>query len=112
MNNNEINAIAHSKKNMASYGFAKALVEFINFGFTAFGFYFYVSEIGLNVLLVGLGYVIFAIYNAINDPLVGYLTNKPFKFTKQWGRRFPWITVGGTLWVISYILIFLPPNVE
>lgn len=112
MNNNEINAITHSKKNMASYGFAKALVEFINFGFTAFGFYFYVSEIGLNVLLVGLGYVIFAIYNAINDPLVGYLTNKPFKFTKKWGRRFPWIMVGGTLWVISYILIFLPPNVD
>ncbi len=63
MSNNGINEITHSKKNMASYGFAKALVEFVNFGFTAFGFYFYESELGLNVLLVGLGYIIFAIYN-------------------------------------------------
>jgi GPH family glycoside/pentoside/hexuronide:cation symporter len=109
MNNIEI---THSKKNMASYGFAKALVEFISFAFTAFGFYYYETELGLDVLLVGLGYVIFAIYNAINDPLVGYLTNKPFKFTKKWGRRFPWIFIGGTLWVISYILIFTPPNVD
>ena len=77
MNNNEI---THSKKNMASYGFAKALVEFISFAFTAFGFYYYETELGLDVLLVGLGYVIFAIYNAINDPLVGYLTNKPLYY--------------------------------
>ncbi len=103
---------SHSKKNMASYGFAKALSQFISIGFTAFGFYYYESEIGLNVWLVGLGYIIYAIYNAINDPLVGYLTNKPFKFTKKWGRRFPWIMLGGTLWVISYILIFTPPNVN
>jgi GPH family glycoside/pentoside/hexuronide:cation symporter len=109
MNNNEIK---HSKKNMASYGFSKALVEFIGFAFTAFGFYYYESELGLDVLLVGLGYIIFAIYNAINDPLVGYLTNRPFKFTKKWGRRFPFIFIGGTLWVISYILIFTPPNVD
>lgn len=104
--------IKHSKKNMASYGFAKALSQFISIGFTAFGFYYYESEIGLNIWLVGLGYIIFAIYNAINDPIVGYLTNQPFKFTKKWGRRFPWIMIGGTLWVISYILIFTPPNVD
>lgn len=112
MNNNEIIEITHSKKNMASYGFSKALVEFIAFAFTAFGFYYYECELGLDVLLVGLGYIIFAIYNAINDPLVGYLTNRPFKFTKKWGRRFPFIFIGGTLWVISYILIFTPPNVD
>ena len=104
--------IKHSKKSMASYGCAKALNEFIDMAFTAFGFYYYESEIGLNVWLVSLGYIIFAIYNAINDPLVGYLTDRPFKFTKKWGRRFPWIILGGVLWVISYILIFTPPSVD
>ncbi|TFG27240.1 MAG: MFS transporter [Promethearchaeota archaeon] len=104
--------IEHTKKNMASYGFAKALNEFMDMAFTAFGFYYYESEIGLNVLLVGLGYILFAVYNAINDPLVGYLTDRPFKFTKKWGRRFPWIMLGGVVWVISYILIFSPPNVD
>jgi len=104
--------IKHSKADMASYGFAKALSQFIGLAFTSFGFYYYESEIGLNILLVGLGYVIFAIYNAINDPLVGYLSDRPFKFTKKWGRRFPWIIIGGAGWIISYVLIFIPPNVD
>lgn len=41
--------IKHSKANMASYGFAKALSQFIGLAFTAFGFYYYESDIGLNV---------------------------------------------------------------
>ena len=104
--------IKHSKGSMASYGCAKAMNEFFNMAFMAFGFFFYETEIGLNVLLVGLGFVVFAIWNAINDPLVGYLTDRPFKFTKKWGRRFPWIMIGGALWISSYILIFIPPNVD
>lgn len=104
--------IKHSKANMASYGFAKALSQFIGLAFTAFGFYYYESEIGLNVLLVGLGYILYAIYNAINDPLVGYLSDRPFRFTKRWGRRFPWIMFGGVGWIVSYVLIFTPPNVD
>jgi len=102
----------HSKSSMASYGCAKAMNEFFNMAFMAFGFFFYETEIGLNVWYVGLGFVVFAIWNAINDPLVGYLTDRPFKFTRKWGRRFPWIMIGGVLWVFSYILIFIPPNVN
>ena len=104
--------IKHSKKNMGSYGCAKALNEFFNAAFYGFSFYFYEVEIGLTVWLVALGYIIFAVWNAINDPLVGYLTDRPFKFTKKWGRRFPWIIFGGVCWVFSYILIFIPPNVD
>ena len=104
--------IIHSKKNMASYGCAKALNEFFNMAFMAFGFFFYETEIGLNVWYVGLGFVVFAIWNAINDPLVGYMTDRPFKFTRKWGRRFPWIMFGGVCWILSYILIFIPPNVD
>ncbi|MFX1338351.1 MAG: MFS transporter [Promethearchaeota archaeon] len=104
--------IVHSKSSMASYGCAKALNEFFNMAFMAFGFFFYETEIGLNVWYVGLGFIIFAIWNAINDPLVGYLTDRPFKFTRKLGRRFPWIMLGGTCWIFSYILIFIPPNVN
>ncbi len=104
--------IVHSKRSMASYGCAKALNEFFNMAFMAFGFFFYETEIGLNVWYVGLGFIVFAIWNAINDPLVGYLTDRPFKFTRKWGRRFPWIMLGGSCWILSYILIFIPPNVN
>ena len=80
--------------------------------FVSLGFFFYEYEVGLNVWLVALGYIIFAVWNAINDPLVGYLTNRPFKFTKKWGRRFPLILFGGVLTVISYFLVFMPPRVD
>ncbi len=104
--------IKHSKKNMASYGFGKSIVEFFDMAFGTYAFFFYESELGLNVWIVSFGIIIFAIWNAINDPLVGFLTNRPFKFTKKWGRRFPWIFMGGIPWIFCYILIFMPPIVD
>jgi GPH family glycoside/pentoside/hexuronide:cation symporter len=97
---------------MASYGFAKFIEEFLAIAFGAYGFFYYESEIGLNVWLTSFGYILFAIWNAIDDPLMGYLTNRPFKFTKKWGRRFPWILISGIPWILCYVLIFTPPNVN
>jgi len=102
--------IQTSKLNMASYGFGKFLNEFLDMAFVSYSFFYYERALGLESLLVGLGFLIFAIYNAINDPLVGYLTNRPFKFTKKWGRRKPWIIFGGVFWILSYIMIFTPPT--
>jgi len=112
MVNKNNSKISHSKGNMASYGFGKFVIEMMEMAFVSLGFFFYEYEVGLNVWLVALGYIIFAVWNAINDPLVGYLTNRPFKFTKKWGRRFPLILFGGFLTVISYFLVFMPPRVD
>jgi GPH family glycoside/pentoside/hexuronide:cation symporter len=111
MSNDDIVKI-HSKKNMASYGFGSMSREFVQMAFNVLVFFYYEVEIGLNVWLIGLGLVIFAIYNAINDPLIGYLTNRPFKFTKKWGRRFPWALIGGLPLGFCYFLVFTPPNVD
>ena len=104
--------ILHSKKNMASFGFGKFINEFLNMAFGTLVFFYYESELGLDVWLTAFGYIIFAIWNAFNDPLIGYLTDRPFKFTKKWGRRFPWVLIGGVPWIISYILLFTPPDVD
>ena len=101
--------IKHSKLNMASYGCGKALNEFFNMAFGATAFYFYEASLALTSLLAGIGFMIYAVWNAVNDPLVGYLTNRKFKFTKKWGRRFPWMLIGGIPWILSYFLIFAPP---
>ena len=106
MSNKEI---LHSKKNMASYGFGSMSREFVQMAFNVLVFFYYEVEIGLNVWLIGLALVVYAGYNAINDPLIGYLTNRPFKFTKKWGRRFPWILLGGLPLGFSYFLVFNPP---
>jgi len=111
MENKEIE-VEQSKLVMVSYGFGRATRQFVTMAFNAFGFYFYVAEVGLNVWLVGLGFVIFAVWNAFNDPLVGYLTNRQFKFNKKWGKWFPWTLMGGIPWLFTYILIFTPPDVD
>jgi GPH family glycoside/pentoside/hexuronide:cation symporter len=109
---NEVGDVRHSKKNMASYGFGNFMNEFVQMAFGTYAFYFYERELGLNPIIVMIGFFIYAIYNAINDPIVGYLTNRPFKFTKKWGRRFPWILIGGVPFVISYLFIFTPPSLD
>jgi GPH family glycoside/pentoside/hexuronide:cation symporter len=106
------NELEHSKPEMASFGFAKFLSEFIEMAFTSWAFYFYEQTIGLASLWVGVGYIIFGLWNAINDPVMGIVTNRPFKFTRKWGRRFPWILIGGVPYVLSYVLIFTPPAAD
>ena len=109
---NEVEEITHSKLGMVSYGFGKFINEFFVMAFGALVFFFYERELHLDPILAIIGYTIFAIWNAVNDPLIGYLTDRPFKFTKKWGRRFPWVLIGGIPWILSYILIFIPPVID
>ncbi|GAH62793.1 unnamed protein product, partial [marine sediment metagenome] len=80
---NETVEIKHSKKGMVSYGFGCYVSEFFVMCFGTYVFFYYETEIGLNVWLTSLGFIIFAIWNAVNDPLIGFLTDRPFKFTKN-----------------------------
>jgi len=104
--------IKHSKKSMVSYGFGCYISEFFGMAFGAYVFFYYETVIGLNVWLTSIGFIIFAIWNAVNDPLIGFLTDRPFKFTKKWGRRLPWVIIGGIPWIFSYLLLFTPPDVN
>ncbi len=75
--------VRHSKLNMASYGSGSLAREFINMAFTATVFFYYEAVVGLEVWVIFLATFLFALYNMVNDPLIGYLTNRPFKFTKK-----------------------------
>jgi len=104
--------IPHSKTNKVSYGLGGLGREFLKMAFDTYVFFYYETEVGLNVWYIGIALIIFAVYNAINDPLIGYLTNREFKFTKKWGRRFPLILLGGIPMGLCYFLMFTPPNVD
>ncbi len=75
-------------------------------------FYYFEVEIGLPVALLGIAFIIFAIWNMVNDPLAGYLTDRPFKWTKKWGWRFPWIIIGIIPAIIFRYLIWLSPDAD
>jgi len=111
-NNSESSFILHSKKELVSYRVASLPTELIQGVLNLLIFFFYEVEIGLNSLLIGLGIAIYAIWDAFNDPLLGYLTDRPFKFTKKWGRRFPFIMIGFVPMLVFFLLIFMPPDVN
>lgn len=102
--------ILHSKKNMASMNVASIAIELIQGVLSILIFFFYEAELGLSSILTGVGIAIYAVYDAFNDPLVGYLTDRPFKWTKKWGRRFPFIIVFFIPMLICFLLIFSPPT--
>ena len=115
---NEINksdlgsVILHSKKIQASYGTTSIVTHLIDMVLVSVVIFFYEAEVGLNIWLIGLAYIIYLIWDALNDPLVGHITDRPFKFTKKRGRRFPWMMISYIPWLISFILIFTPPNAD
>ena len=74
--------------------------------------YFFETVVGFDVGLYALANIIYAFFNAINDPILGYLSDRPHKFTKKYGKRFPLILLGGIPWCFMIILIFAFPKVE
>ncbi len=95
---------------MSSYGVGRFLAEFLTGAFAAVVFKFYETEVGLPSIYAAAAIVIYAAWNAVNDPLLGYLTAKPTFLAKKLGRRFPWILFGTITCAFSFILIFAVPR--
>ena len=99
-----------SKKKMASYSMGPFMEYFTISSFQLLIFYYYEVELGLATFLVGLSFVIYALWNMINDPLIGYLTDKPMRWSKKYGMRTPWIIIGAVLTIISFYFLFSAPT--
>ncbi|NHJ24243.1 MAG: MFS transporter [Candidatus Lokiarchaeota archaeon] len=85
------------------------------FAWSVFGsyvFFFYEVAVGLNAIYIASAMIIFTLWDAVNDPLIGYLTDRRFKFTRKIGKRFPWIVMGIIPASFIFILLFMPPPVN
>ncbi len=100
----------HSRKTMASYGTGKFMVEFYAAAFSILVYKFYETNLQLSSILTGLAIVLYSIWNAVNDPIVGYFTIRPTRWAKKYGRRFPWIVFGCFIWVFTLLPIFILPK--
>ncbi len=94
---------------MGSYGLGKFLAEFMTGAFASLVFKFYETEIGLPAGLVAFAIILYSAWNAVNDPLIGFLTSKPTPLSNRFGRRFPWILAGSLACAASFLFIFIPP---
>jgi len=75
-------------------------------GFTYLIFTFYFAVIGLDAWWITWGFIGWSIWNALNDPLLGLLSDRTK--SSKWGRRKPWIIVGTIPLAILMFLLFTP----
>lgn len=70
---------------------------------------FFVSAVGLKASLAGLALSLAVLWDAISDPLMGTISDR----TKtEFGKRRPYILVGGFLLAASIYWMFSPPQLE
>ena len=67
---------------------------------------FYSDVVGIEIMLMG--YLLFSvrIFDAIIDPLIGYLSDRT---RSRFGRRRPYIAIGSLFLAFSLLLLFNPP---
>lgn len=68
---------------------------------------FYTDVVGINVAI--LGYILFSvrIFDAITDPVLGYVSDNT---STRYGRRRPYIAIGSIFVAIAMLLLFNPPQ--
>jgi GPH family glycoside/pentoside/hexuronide:cation symporter len=83
----------HNRIKILSFSGGNFITEFVSTVFGSWLFFFYEIEVGLDGWLITLGYLIYAVWSALNSPLIGYYTNRSTRLTRRWGRHFPWILI-------------------
>lgn len=68
---------------------------------------FYVDLLGLDVRVYGMVMVAYAIIDAIDNPLLGFLSDRT---RTRWGRRRPWLLVGAPVLAVGTIALFAVPD--
>jgi glycoside/pentoside/hexuronide:cation symporter, GPH family len=69
--------------------------------------FFYIDVIGLNAALAGIIWFVFGLWNAVNDPLMGNVSDRT---RSRWGRRIPYILFGAIPLGLSFFFLWTPPR--
>lgn len=67
---------------------------------------FYTDVVGVPVTTVGVVVLLARVFDAVTDPLVGGLSDRT---RTRWGRRRPWLLVGGVGVALCFLALMSPP---
>lgn len=71
-----------------------------------FWFFFLTSVVGMEASLAGSVFLVGRVWDAINDPLIGMLSDR---VRTRWGRRRPFLLFGALPFGFAFVLLFLVP---
>jgi GPH family glycoside/pentoside/hexuronide:cation symporter len=95
------------KNSPIAYGFGSFGLASLYKVFAGFYMFYYIDKLGLAIALAAIINVIFGIWDALNDPLVGFLSDNT---RSRWGRRKPWLFVGLPFFVSILIMVYAIPR--
>lgn len=68
--------------------------------------FFYADVLKVPIDLIGYSMIAYGIWNAINDPLFGYISDRT---RTRWGRRIPYVAGGFIPLTLAFIFLWIPP---
>ncbi|MCK4285381.1 MAG: MFS transporter [Candidatus Lokiarchaeota archaeon] len=95
----------YSLKKAASYATGQIADQGAYQTFTFLVFTFYFAVVQLSITLITIGFIIWAVWNSLNDPMLGYLSDRTHT---RFGRRLPYIMIAIVPLGITIFLLFTP----
>jgi GPH family glycoside/pentoside/hexuronide:cation symporter len=88
------------------YSFGAVATALSYQAFSTYIIFFYVDVLRLEARLAAAAMLIYGIWNAINDPIAGFISDST---RTKWGRRIPYILFGAIPFGAAYFLLWTPP---
>ncbi|HEX5787424.1 MAG TPA: MFS transporter [Woeseiaceae bacterium] len=76
-------------------------------GISNFALLFYTQVMGMSPELAGLALFVATFWDAVSDPIMGSVTDHT---NTRWGRRHPYMVVGGFIFSIAFVALWLIPE--
>ena len=69
--------------------------------------FYYVDVLGLNASMAGILWSVYGLWNAVNDPLMGQISDRT---RSRFGRRVPYVALGAIPLGLSFFFLWTPPS--
>ena len=105
-----VSKIENTSRVHASYAIGSFFDDFIITCLGIMVFKFYETEVFLPIIFITIAITIYGLWNMINDPIAGHISDKSFEFMRKRGKRFTWFLIASIPCSLMFMLIFLPPT--
>jgi GPH family glycoside/pentoside/hexuronide:cation symporter len=89
------------------YSFGNFSGGIVSYAMGSWYMYYYMDELGLPARYYSYAMLIYGIWNAINDPMMGIISDNT---RSRWGRRKPYMMFGAIPLGLALVMLFVPPQ--